>query len=164
MNKYILLVFITFTCLKGYCQNTIPVSLKHLYFGDGVIFTAQYKLPIILQEGSRAFTPSLEEIKKAEMLLLSNSNDVNYKDLSGRYTPSKLKKTLEHFNRQYVGYQNSTSDRIILIHLLNFKNKGQARNNFDDWTNTYIIGFGDFYERNILTLMVNLTKKEVSYF
>jgi hypothetical protein len=150
--------------LQGYCQKTIPVTLKNLCRGDGVIFATEYKLPIIIEEGSKRFTPSIENITKAETLLLSNSDEVKYKGLVGMYEPNKLKKKLCRYNRQYVGYQNAASDSIILIHLLNFKNKKQAKANFTDWNNSYIIGFGDFYERNMLTVMVNLTKKEVSTF
>jgi hypothetical protein len=162
--KYLLLVFIAFTSLQGYCQKTIPVTLKNLYCGDGVIFTTEYKLPIIIEGGSKRFTPSIEDITKAETLLLSNPDEVKYKGLVGMYEPNKLKKKLCTYNRQYVGYQNAALDSIILIHLLNFKNKKQAKTNFTDWNNSYIIGFGDFYERNMLTVMLNLTKKEVSTF
>jgi hypothetical protein len=160
--KYILLVFVAFASLQGHGQQTVPVTLKNLYQGEGIIFDAEYKIPIIIEEASKRFTPSIEEINKAETLLLSNSNDVSYKGLNGMYEPSKLKKKLCKYNRQYVGYLNANSDQIILIHLLNFKGKKKAKMNFSDWKNVYIVGFGDFYERNMLTVLVNLTKSEVS--
>lgn len=160
--KYMLLVFIVFTSLQAYCQETIPVTLKKIYHGEGIIFTTEYKLPIIIEDSSMRFTPSTEDVTKAETLLLNNSEEVKYKGLIGMYEPYKLKKKLCTYNRQYVGYQNASSDNVILIHLLNFENKKKAKVNFSEWKNAYVIGFGDFYERNMLTVTVNLTKKEVS--
>ena len=133
-----------------------------MYRGDGFIFPSDHILPILLDEGTRCFTPSLEEVTKAEILLLSNEADVNYIDFSGKYAPDKLKKTLYKYNRQYVGYQNAKSDRIILINLLNFASKRKAKENFEGWETSYVIGFGEFYENNRIALSVNLTKREVS--
>ncbi|NQX41266.1 hypothetical protein SAMN05421820_107197 [Pedobacter steynii] len=161
-SKFVLIVFFVFTTLQGYSQNPIPVSLKEMYCGDGVIFPLDHKLPILLGEGTKRFTPSIEEITRAELLLSNNIAGVNYIDLTGKYKPDHLKKTLYKYNRQYVGYQNADSDRIILINLMNFAKKRQAKENFDGWETAYIVGFGEFYEKNRIALMVNLTKKEVS--
>ncbi len=115
-----------------------------------------------MEESDKRFTPSTEDIVKAETLLLSNAADVKYKDLSGVYEPGKLKGKLLRYNRQYAGYQNAEADSIILIHLLNFAKKKPAKDHFTDWRTVYITGFGDFYEKNMVTMSVNLTRKEVS--
>jgi hypothetical protein len=93
---------------------------------------------------------------------LSNDADVKYIDLFGMYEPSKLKKKLRKYNRQYVGYQNADLDSVILINLLNFNKKKPAKNYFYDWETSYVVGLGAFYEKNSIALAINLTKKEVS--
>jgi hypothetical protein len=160
--KHIILLFIAFGSLKGYCQSTIPVTLKDACQGNGVIFPAEYKLPFAIEVGSNRVTPSTDEVNKAETLLLSNSIYVKYKGLIGIYEPRKLKKKFCRYNRQYVGYQNQASDTIIRVHLLNFNNIKRAKENFFGWQHTYVIGFGSYYESNMVTMIVNLTKKEVA--
>jgi hypothetical protein len=160
--KHIILLCIAFGSLNGYCQNPIPITMKDACRGNGVIFPAGYKLPFAIEVGNKRVTPSTDEVNKAEKLLLSNSVHVKYKGLVGIYKPRKLKKKLCRYNRQYVGYQNQASDTIILVHLLNFNNIKKAKEGFSGWQNTYVIGFGNYYESNMVTMIVNLTKKEVA--
>jgi len=157
---YMFFVFIICTHLKGYSQ--IQVNLKEFYRGGGVIFSSNHKLPVLLGKDVNRFTPSVEVVRRAETLLLNNVAGVNYIDLTGIYAPKRLKKTLCRYNRQYVGYQNAELDSIIVVNLMNFSKKKQAGENFSGWQNSYIIGFGEFYEKNRVAISVNLTKREVS--
>jgi hypothetical protein len=162
--KRIFLLFIALGSLQGFCQNTIPVTLKDSCTWNGVIFPAEYRLPFAIEAGSKRITPSTDQVDKAEMLLLNNSGHVKYKGLVGIYEPRKLKRKLSGYNRQYVGYLNQASDTVILVHLLNFNNMKKAKESFYGWQNSYVIGFGKYYETNMVTIMVNLTKKEVASF
>lgn len=162
--RYIVgLMLIEMIALSGYGQTKGKyINLKASYRGAGIIFASDYKLPIIIEDGAKRFNPSVSNVIKAEKLLLSNSDDVKYDDrLIGMYEPSKLKKQLCSYNRQYVGYQNAAGDSIILINLLNFKNIRKAKEYFPDWERSYIFGFGDFYEKNQTTILVNLAQKQV---
>lgn len=160
--KYIFIGLVVLVGLQAYGQTKTPFNLKNWYLGEGIIFPFDYKLPIDLKDAKKRFTPSLVDVNKAELYLLSNSADVKYIELYGMYEPSKLKMKLRKYNRQYVGYQNTELDTVILINLLNFSKKKYAKSYFEGWKKEYVFGLGDFYEKNSISFLINLTKKEVS--
>lgn len=163
--RYIILTLF-FLCkgFYGYCQAT-PIVIKDKYCGQGVIFPLDYKLPFVIDEGSKTFTPSMDDIILAEDFLLNNKIDVKYNaGLTGVFNPKGIKGRFNKYNRQYVGYKNISSDKIIIIHLLNFKKKKKAEKMFSNWEREYVIGLGGFYEENTVTFSVNLTQRIVSFF
>jgi len=152
------------TGLYGHCQNGVAMRFKEFYRGKGIIFNSDYEPHIKIEEGAKQFTPSSDNIKMAEAFLVGNLFDVEYNDaLNGVYEPSKLKERFSKYNRQYIGYITKNLDSVVIVHLLNFGNKRKAAANFEDWENDYLVGFGKFYEKNVVTFLVNLTTRSVSF-
>jgi hypothetical protein len=159
--KHIFIGIVMLVGLQSHGQIKANLSLKNWYIGEGIIFPFDHELRIDLRDVRKRFTPSLTDVNKAEFFLLSNSADVKYVGLFGIYEPSKLKKKLRKYNRQYVGYQNAELDTVILLNLLNFSNKKYSKTYFEGWENEYVVGLGPFYERNCMSILVNFRKKEV---
>ncbi len=159
--KYLLGIIISFlvNTLKIYSQNEILYTYgnPNLYSGESVVFTQEYNPPLVLNNSKGLFTPSIAEIEQAEKILFNRYN----KDLilDSLYTHIKnVQKKYKRYNRQYLGYLDDSGDKIILINLLNFRKKKIAKEKFKGWNEEYIIGFGEYYEKNSVRYDVNLAR------
>lgn len=171
--KYLMIfVFLFFT------QSPKMVQLKEFYDGTGVIFDKTAKYPFTEPDYAVPYTPTIEDVKKVENFLLQNYYEywVNFyrafdyddrlinKLLKSKYkNPENVKKKYKKYNRQYIGYINSSNDTIIYIGLLNFRNKRKAEYYFEGWREQIIFGFGDFYQENQRNYRFNISKKEFVY-
>jgi len=89
------------------------------------------------------FTPTWADIDSAEVLLL--------KKMVKKYA-------YKTYLRQYLGYVDTSNNKIIIINLL--KNLGTKKNHhyYTDWKKEFIIGFGKIYEKNTLAIKIDLSK------
>lgn len=147
--KILILLFLPFLT---YCQSAVMYENKNILKHKAVIFDTSYILPIDNVNKMSRFEVSEEEIFYVEKIL----NNITIK-LYGR-------KKLRDFVRQYVGYKNDQGGKFILINLLYYKCYKDFNKNFDGYEKDFIVGFGDYYEKNSLCLKVNLETGLVEYF
>ena len=98
----------TFTKADHYKTNKFNVA----------IFPANY---IDLIPGQR-FTPTRQEIDKAEIILIKDLKALNKQFGNQSQTPI-IHKNLSKYNRQYFGYIDKNGDKILLINCFWSKNK-----------------------------------------
>lgn len=172
MKQFIYIIFFLNFCIA--CGNlkqvSYPfkndhsiVSLHEYYNGYGKVFKnfneadndENYPLP----------SDYFKDLLLTEQLLIRIENiwmeDVNnyYSTIPGEKIIIKNpKKYFKHYYRQYVGYVNLNGDSIVVVNLLNFKNKLKAKKYFDDWKYYFNDGMGGFYEKNRTSFVLNLNK------
>ena len=85
---------------------------------DAAIFPASY-FALVSQP---RFTPTRQEIDKAETALRKNLRKLNSDRINQSSTPV-IHKKLHKYKRQYFGYVNQDGQRVLLIDLLQFDNQ-----------------------------------------
>jgi hypothetical protein len=104
--------------------------------------------------GGQRFTPTREEIEKAEIALSNNLKILNKQGVNQSSTPI-IHKNLRKYKRQYFGYIDKNGDRILLINCFWSKNKVYT----DRWlTSRIMVLDGGSYYWNV---KFNLDKKEL---
>lgn len=150
------------------------IMMKDYYSGEGVIFDKTTHYPFEMIDYKEPYTPTILDIKKAEDILFKDYytyrvNILSYfkqdvKTVNQKFkNPDKVKKYFWKYNRQYLGYVNTSNDTVIYIGLLNFKNKKKAQENFKGWKQKILFGVGDYYYENQIMIEINLTKKDFIY-
>jgi hypothetical protein len=175
--KYFISVIILLCSFES-LQNPKLIKLPEYYEGEGVIFTEDDNYPFRDVDYKEGYTPSIEDIRKAEFFLFDNYYDyeVNvlkhfkYKDeqinkiINTKFkNPGKVIKKFCRYNRQYAGYISTSNDTIVFIGLLNFSKEKKAEQNFPNWKNEVLVGFGDYYQKNQKFYNINLSKEEFVY-
>lgn len=159
MNKLILPLLILFIPLIGFSQSKI-ISLEEYYSGKGVIFNKEYMSLLEIKDLKKAYTPTIDDVKKVETIFLNKYNSER-----GKQNLTKVNNPKKHFckyNRQYLGYIDSNGDTIVIVNMLNFKNKSKAKKNFENWESEFIVAFGKYYEKNKFLFKVNLNKSTLN--
>jgi hypothetical protein len=164
MKSLIWLIIIFSLSIINGCQaqhrlnimETSSNEVLHLEYGNvkGVIFSKFYRPKIELGKIRDRFTPNSVELLAVEELLNQ------YKKDNSR---SGLKK-LSNYARQYIGYTDDAGGRFIIVQLLNLVNSRNEPSEFNNWKYDYIVGMGDFYEKNTKRYIVNLEKNTISIF
>lgn len=134
--------------------SQIKIELPEYYLGCGIIFAKPDSTALEISNFQCFVEPTLDNVKNSEDLLLNYVKSRN----------NKLFKDLKHYNRQYISYKNTNGENYLLIILLNFKNKKLASKYFQGWESKIILGFGEFYEKNMSIYKVNMNTGKVSLF
>lgn len=175
--KY-LISFIFLFCSVESLQDPKLVRLPEYYEGEGVIFTKNDNYPFRDMDYKEGYTPTIEDIRKAELFLFNNfyTYEVNvlkhfkYKDeqidkiIKPKFkNPKKVIKKFCKYNRQYAGYINKSNDTVLYIGLFNFSKKKKAEEKFFNWKNKIFLGSGDYYQKNQEFYTINLSRGEFVY-
>ena len=160
--RIILIIWLKATICHG--QDSVNFYLYKNYNINGVIFNANYAPQFQIKYLASRFSPDLSAIKRCESYLVLNRKDVKYVDLNNFYLADNLKDKLKNFKRQYIAYIDANKDSVIIVQLLNFKNKKKAKARFAGWEHEFIVSFDGFYEDNTVRFSVNLSKKLVSVY
>jgi hypothetical protein len=123
----------------------------------GVLFADTVKLTFNIDSMAERFTPSLQEISLANTILLENTESLV------KVWGSSFNREAKKSCRQFIGYIDLNGAKHVLILLLNMRGRN-ANHYFKDWKVKPIVGFGDFYERNLKILNVNLNQKTIKVF
>lgn len=168
-----LLVLLLLMFSFGFSQvSTKIIELPKFYKGKGVVFPKEYKSIVSLKDYESSFTPTVEQIKKAEALFIDNYNEATIESINKindrepeNYPYPKpvkdVKKKFCRYYRQYLGYRNAEGDEMILVNLLNFSKKSKAKKAFMDWEKEYIVAFDGFYQENMTSYLINLSKEKL---
>lgn len=132
MRKFsLLLTVLLLTIFHGFGQpNTNKIEAEHYKTKkfDVTIFPANY---IDMIPGER-FTPTKQDIDKAEVALNRDLKTLNRQNLNQTSTPV-IHKKLRKYKRQYFGYIDKNGERILLINC--FWDKESERN----WINNRVV-------------------------
>jgi hypothetical protein len=122
----------------------------------GVIFSADYELPIFDHADKSRFTPIVEEVMKFEKELERRIKEINKnRPNQGRHYGPIIDKNLSKYSRQYAGFINDKGERMIHAGL-NWKR------NDETWKTDFILVFdGGSYH---WTIRYNLDKDDFFYF
>jgi hypothetical protein len=156
------LILISIITLSGHLDAQDYYLMKR-----DIIFTANYKPPIIIRDkGASSITPSAEDIQAAEKILTGRYNlDLPLDSRFTSFSPiNNVQRFFKRYKRQYMGFLNLRDERIIVIHLLNFSRRRRAEKAFEGWTQGYFVGFGEFYEKNVKTYAANLNTHTLALF
>ena len=87
---------------------------------EGVVFSKDFMLPFLSEvPASSRFTPSVEDIEQAELLLARDLKSVNALQLNqGGIKGPVIHDNLQRFVRQYFGYYSNEGDKVIYISCL----------------------------------------------
>ncbi|HEY0666913.1 MAG TPA: hypothetical protein VGD22_01985 [Sphingobacteriaceae bacterium] len=93
---------------------------------EGVIFSKDFMLPFLADvTASKRFTPTVDDIERAEILLSKDIQGVNALKLNqGGIKGPVIHENLSRFVRQYFGYFTDEGDKVVYISCL-------LRDNYD---------------------------------
>jgi hypothetical protein len=155
-----LLTILLFISVTTFGQVTKKISEQTTFINgeqfNGVIFSADYELPIFDHADKGRFTPTVDEVKKFEKELERRIKEIN-KDRpnQGRHYGPIIDKRLNRYGRQYAGFINDKGERIIHVGL-------NWRRNDEEWKTDFILVFdGGSYH---WTIRYNLDKDEFFHF
>lgn len=119
-----------------------------------------FRLPAYV---SHKFTPDVQDILTAEKIFFEEYNLPALDHFSRK--KRSIKKIYRNYGRQYLGFVTFSGEKLVLIQLLNFDiTSAQLKNVYKDFHSRFIVGAGDFFERNCVIVLVNLTEESVSPF
>lgn len=133
-------------------QQVIPMN-GH----KGVLFADTVRLDFEIDSAASRFTPSEREALLADEILFEN------KEAFVKSWGKSFNKEIKKSYRQFVGYTDLKGNKHAIVFLLNM-NKRKSKHYFNEWHTKPIIGFGEFYERNLKLLDVNLSQRKASIY
>ena len=142
--NYIVVLMFCFGPLIG----QVTIEYKDLFEGEGIILDTAEVARFFKGYCESVYQPTVSEVELAEGIL---ANFI--------YCNKKIRKT---YNRQYGGIKID-GDQWIVINLLNFRTR-RMRGMFSDWQSIWEYGFGEFYEKNSVIYLVNLTNQSVKFY
>ena len=109
------------------------------------------------QELNGLFQPNLNQISLAEQAIEEQlyQRMLEHPQLDSKYAIKNPSKYYRKWKRQYSGYLNDQGEQIIKINFLNFGVR-KSKEPFKGWADNYILGFGEFYEKNTRQYSYNL--------
>ncbi|RMG24380.1 MAG: hypothetical protein D6732_23715 [Methanobacteriota archaeon] len=159
-NFLALLCLVLCTLVKSQDSCYYRYENPELFKGEGVVFTERCHIPIWIPEKFTVFTLTESDIIAAEKLFFEKYAEYAKKEYD--WTIKNVKRKYGKFNRQYIGLKDDRGTVYVLIQLLNFSKKRKAIKYFSGWDKMYIVGFGKFYEKNVRTVLVDITGKKVT--
>ncbi|MEL7122812.1 MAG: hypothetical protein AAFO07_25420 [Bacteroidota bacterium] len=158
INRFFLTTTLLFISNYSFSQ-TRQLECKTIFLDSigGVIFLPGCEIPYAGTSNRIALTRKQVLEAKRELSIQINqvlASDPRIQDGFQIKNPTRY---FKKFKRQYFGYiEESTDDKIIGINFLNF-NRKRKRKVFASWKAEFIIGFGEFFEKNTRILDYNLT-------
>ncbi len=133
--KFILIIYLS-CCAPVFGQKLTKTIKTNYSKKEAIIFSYDYKEIILISKDLRQFTPNMTDIIQIEKTLCDS---------------------LKGFNRnyrQYAGYFDDSKNRIVIVNILS---KKVIRSN-PEWKNRFILGAGEFWEKNQKILYYNTVK------
>lgn len=121
---------------------------------SGYIFSKNHEVYLTIENQKERFTPSKEDIIKAELLLKNKLECENKDKLNQLNGCPVIHKKLKFYSRQYVGFVNSKNEKIIWINFIWKKKVSDAKLKED----IYFISDGC---SNYWNIFINLDKEDL---
>jgi hypothetical protein len=148
-------VIIFMIVFYGQCllaQEVIPMN-GH----KGVLFADTVKLDFNIDSAARRFTPLESEAILADEIIFES------KEVFAKSWGKSFNKEIKKSCRQFVGYYDLNGDKHVIVLLLNMS-KASSKHYFKEWLTKPIVGFGEFYEKNLKILNVNLSQRKAAIY
>lgn len=132
------------------------ISLPDYYNQKGIVFTEHYNLKVDLGDIKGRYSPSMNEIRKAE--------EIFFRDYA-TFTKQHIdpKKYFCNYVRQYIGYLDSNGSKILSMQLIdNSKPRRMNRILGRNWEMRYIVYLSDEIPFSNIVLIVDLTKGKIT--
>lgn len=137
-NAILLLIVVLFSS----CKSTLFIEIKeneNAYLirnkkSIGEVFKENFKTNEIDKSFNR-FTPTIIEVNQAELILNKEFLNKIKREIDGKF----IRKNLNNYKRQYLGYIDSNGDKIIFISFFLDKNIKKQDDQF--WREEYRIMF-----------------------
>ena len=144
-------------------QNKRLIKIKDFYCLNSKIFSASKGFDFFTGRGLNGAGTilSIEDVLELENIVDSlfnytYSSDARVKD----YLPRNYRKHYKRYRRQYLGFLDSSGNKLAAVQYINFKGT-RAKKMYPDWDQNFAIGFGDWYEENTFILLVNITDRNI---
>lgn len=153
--KFILCIFLFIIFNLSHSQKSVYVNGKGY---QGCIFPKEHFVFNSISDEKERYTPTLEDIKRAEAILADSIDFISKKEQPYRYSlkPRINRKSLKKYKRQYVGFLDRKGNIVIWINLIRDKNITEECLRSDI---IRILDGGAYY----WNIYINLGTKEVSY-
>jgi len=121
--KYMVLLLL-FITMNAYGQDFLFIKGKAF---SGFIVPKEHLVFRSIENQQERFTPSKDDVEKAELLLLSNTDYL--KKSQGNVFPGYpvIYKNRSKYIRQYVGFKDKSGDDVIWINFLSKKNIAHSK-------------------------------------
>lgn len=158
-NFLVLLCLVLCTLAKSQDSCYYRYENPELFKGQGIVFTEKCHIPIWIPDKYSVFTPTESDVIAAEKIFFEKYAEYAKKEYGWKI--KNVKRKFWKYNRQYFGLKDNKGNIYIHINLLSFRSKRKAKEYFPGWDKMYFVGFGEFYERNVNTVLVDITNKRV---
>jgi hypothetical protein len=136
-------------------QKFTVVSLPVFYKEKGVIFDNDYVVGIEMHDMRSRFTPSTNDITKAEGIFIDKYNEVQKANVD-------TKSYFFHWVRQYVGVIDKNNTKNIIVQLIN--NKKRIKTNHllgKGWEDNFVIMLADSFYSISKRFKINIDTGEM---
>jgi hypothetical protein len=151
--------------ISVYCQDTDLIRIDSIYSECGVIFPASYNLSIEISGLAKRFTPTIEEVKAAEQIFITQFENLDHSksNFPNAFQITNAKDYFRKFIRQYIGYEDVQGNRNILIHLIDNRSPRKVRREIGaNWKDKFIVIFAQPMPFQILIYRVNLSQRTLN--
>lgn len=124
---------------------------------QGIVFNKEAETVGAYKGMVGRFTPGLDDILKAEDLIIDSCKNVNLEKQEYVCYIIEHSKT---FKRQYMGRLNDKEEKVLEIQFLNFSEK-HSEEEFEGWEKLFLLATGTFFNENTHIIMVNLEQEKV---
>jgi hypothetical protein len=123
----------------------------------GVLFLDTVRLDFNIDSAARRFSPSEIDAILADEIIFES------KRVFEKAWGKSFNKEVKRSCRQFVGYYDLKGDKHVIVLLLNMTKPG-AKKYFEEWRTKPIVGFGEFYEKNLKIIKVNLSQRQAKIY
>ena len=159
LNTFVLLYLLLCTLAKSQDSCYYRYENPELFRCEAIVFTGKCHIPILIPDKYSVFAPTESDIIAAEKIFFEKYAKYIKKEYGWKI--KNVKRKFWRYNRQYIGLKDEEGNVYILIKLLNFRSKRKAKKYFPEWDKMYIVGFGKFYQKNVRTVVIDLSNKEL---
>lgn len=132
------------------------VYFPEYYNEKGIVFNKDYNIGIKMSDLSYRYTPSKDDIKKAEKVFQAKFNVLRKQSVD-------TEKYYFHWVRQYLGYITKSGTKNIVVQLIdNSKPRNTNRLLGKNWETDFVILFSDDFYKVSTRIRINLDKEEIS--
>lgn len=131
------------------------IFLPEYYKQMGVIFTPEYDLNIDLGDITERYSPSIDEIKRAESIFFRDYTKVTNQSIH-------VKEYFRNYLRQYVGYVDSKGIKKLMMKLIdNSKPRRMKRILGKGWESRYVSYLSDDNPFSYIVVTIDLDKDQL---
>lgn len=132
------------------------IRLPQYYDEIGVLFYKDYQVPIAISNIKERYTPSADDIQKAESILIEKFNLI-------RNQQYNVKKHLSKNVRHYIGLINNRGEKNIIVQLIDNSKKSKVRRLLGKgWETNFQVALNDEFYSIAQIFRINIDTGEIS--